>query len=48
MNKPFVGYDKKYSANFDKIFKKSLLKRIGTIIDKFLFSIFLEEKKVKC
>jgi hypothetical protein len=48
MDKPFVGYDKQYSENYDKIFKKSLLTRINEKIDKFLFHLFLEEKKGKC
>jgi len=48
MDKPFVGYDKQYAENYDRIFKKPLLMRINEKLDKLLFHLFLEEKKGKC
>ncbi len=45
MDKPFVGYDKKYSNNYTKIFRKSLKMKIKIFIDKILFDLFLKEIK---
>ena len=44
-NKSWVGYDKQYSENYNKIFRKSLKTKIKDFIDRLLFELFLKESK---
>jgi hypothetical protein len=41
--KIFLGWDKKYSDNYNRIFRKSLIKRIKYLLDKMLYELFLKE-----
>jgi hypothetical protein len=45
MDKPFVGFDKDYSENYDRIFRKTNKQKIKDWFDKLLFKIFIEEKR---
>jgi hypothetical protein len=45
MDKPFVGYNKRYSDNYNRIFRKTLLEKIKIKIDNFLYKLFLNGEK---
>jgi len=42
MDKSFVGYEKKYSNNYNQIFKKTKLQKIKIWMDNFLYKLFLK------
>ena len=44
-NKIFYGWNNKYDKNYNQIFRKSLKIKVKEWIDKFLFEIFIEERK---
>jgi len=45
MDKPFVGYDSKYSKNYNRIFRKPLKERIKILIDNLLIKVFINGEK---
>jgi len=42
MDKPFVGYEKKYADNYNKIFRKPLKERIINWINNLLIKLFIK------
>lgn len=47
MDRPFEGYNKNYSSNYNKIFRKSFWERLQQIIDNVLMYIFVGGKNEK-
>lgn len=43
MNKSFLGYNKESVKTYDKVFKKSLLKKISLIWEKLIIILFIQE-----
>jgi len=42
MDRPFTGYDKKYSDNYNKIFRKSFKEKLIIWFNKILYKLFLK------
>ena len=45
MDRPFVGFNKKYEYNYDKAFRKSTREKIKLLIDDLLVKLFLKDKQ---
>lgn len=44
MDRPFVGYSKKYADNYDSYFRKSFKTKVKEFINKLLVEIFLKDR----
>jgi hypothetical protein len=45
MDRPFVGFNKKYEDNYDKVFRKSMKIKVKELVDDLLVKLFLKDKK---
>lgn len=43
--KIFIGWNKKYADNYDKIFRKTLREKIIIFFDNLLYDLFLKGEK---